>query len=140
MRNQIAAMAVAGLAAAGLTACGTPSDSQLASTASMTVNGNDVRPQVVRCDQIEWYRTIQIGDEASGARILIDQGVRPMVTKSVRITNLGGFTGLYSQTDGGDANTSFSGDKVTISGTANGFNTDKPSEPTTASFKISANC
>ena len=52
---------------------------------------------------------------------------------------MGGFTGLYSQGGNGDANMSFSGDKYTISGTANGFKTDT-NEPASAAFKISATC
>ena len=33
-----------------------------------------------------------------------------------------------------------SGDKFTIVGTANGFKTDKPNEPASATFKIIATC
>ena len=36
--------------------------------------------------------------------------------------------------------TSFSGDKFTITGTANGFNVDKPNEAASATFKIVATC
>lgn len=140
MRNLIKLAFVCVLASAGLTGCGSSSGSQLASTASMTVNGADVHPRVVRCTQIEWYRTIQIGDQASGVRVLIDQGTRPMIAKSVRITNLGGFTGMYAQGDGGDAGLHFSDGRFTITGNADGYNTDKPAEPTTAAFRISVNC
>ncbi len=141
MQNRIAATAAAALAVTVLAACGgTPSQAQLSSTATVTINGNDMRPQLVRCFQQEWYRTIELGDDASGATVVIDQRAQPLTTTSVRIHNLGGFTGMYSQGDGGDANTSFSGDKFAITGTANGFDTAKPGEPATAEFKIVANC
>ena len=39
---------------------------------------------------------------------------------------------LYSQGGNGDANMSFSGDRYTITGTANGYKTDKPNEPASA--------
>lgn len=35
---------------------------------------------------------------------------------------------------------SMTGDKFTISGTADGYKTDKPSEPATATFKIVVTC
>jgi len=47
---------------------------------------------------------------------------------------------MYSKDDGGNADMSLSGDKFTITGTANGFKTDKPGEPATATFKIIATC
>ena len=133
--------AVAALTAAVLGACSSPpSQAQIASTATVTVNGNEARIQVVKCGQLEWYRTIDIGGDFSGAKIVIDQRTQPLVVMSVRIQNMGGFTGMYSKDDGGDANMSLSGDKFTITGTANGFKTDKPGEPATATFKINAMC
>ena len=82
----------------------------------------------------------RIGGDYSGATVVIDEHAQPLVTKSVRIQNLGGFTGMYSQDDGDDANMSLSGDRFTITGTANGFKTDKPGEPAAADFKIIATC
>ncbi len=58
----------------------------------------------------------------------------------MRIQNLGGFTGMYSRGGEGDAEMSMSGDKFTISGTANGFKTDKPNEAASATFKIVVTC
>ncbi|WP_442931923.1 lipoprotein LpqH [Mycobacterium sp. 050134] len=55
-----------------------------------------------------------------------------------RFQNLGGFTGMYSRHDGGNASMSLSGDKFTITGTANGHKSDKPAEPASATFKIIA--
>ena len=140
MHNRIAATAAAALAVAVLAACSPRPQTQLSSTASVTVNGNDAKVNVVKCNQVEWYRTIEIGGDFAGAKVVIDERAQPLVTTSVRIQNLGGFTGMYSQGDGGDADMSLSGDKFTITGTANGFKTDKPGEPATATFKITAKC
>ena len=96
--------------------------------------------QAVKCSQIDWYRTIDIGGDFAGATVVVDQHAQPLTAKSVRIQNLGGFTGMYSQGGNGDANMSLSGDKFTITGTANGFKTDKPNEPASAPFKIIATC
>jgi hypothetical protein len=140
VQNRIAAATAAALAVAGLGACSARPQTQISSTASVTVNGNDAKINVVRCNQLEWYRTIDIGGEVAGAKVVIDGRTQPLTTMSVRIQNLGGFTGMYSKDDGGDADMSFSGEKFTITGTANGFKTDKPGEPASAAFKIVATC
>ncbi len=128
------------LAVAGLGACSPKPQSALSSTASVSVNGNDANIHVVKCTQLEWYRTIEVGGDFAGAKVVIDERAQPLTAESVRIQNLGGFTGMYSKDDGGDANMSFSGDKFTITGTANGFRTDKPGEAASAAFKIIATC
>ena len=140
MQNRIAAATAAVLAVAALGACSSRPQSQISSTASVTVNGNDAKINVVKCSQLEWYRTIDIGGDVAGAKVVFDGRTQPLTTMSVRIQNLGGFTGMYSKDDGGDADMSFSGEKFTITGTANGFKTDKPGEPASAAFKIVATC
>jgi ipoprotein LpqH len=140
VQNRIAAATAAVLAVAGLGACSPGPQTQLSSTASVTVNGNDAKINVVKCNQLEWYRTIDIGGDVAGAKVVIDERAQPLTATSVRIQNLGGFTGMYSKGDGGNADMSLSGDKFTITGTANGFKTDKPGEPASAAFKIVATC
>jgi hypothetical protein len=76
----------------------------------------------------------------AGAKVVIDQRAEPLTAESVRIQNLGGFTGMYSAHDGGNADISLSGDEFTITGSANGHKADLPGEPATATFKIVANC
>jgi ipoprotein LpqH len=137
MPNRIAAPAVAALAIAVLGACG--SQTATSSTASVTVDGKDARIHTVKCSQLEWYRTIDVGGDLAGVTAVVDERAQPLTAISVRIKNVSGFSGLYSQGGNGDANMSFSGDKYTISGTANGFKTDT-NEPASAAFKISATC
>lgn len=140
MRSQIAVAAAAALTVAVLGGCTSRPPTQLSSAASVSVNGNDANIHVVKCSQLEWYRTIDIGGDFAGAKIVIDQRAEPLTAQSVRIQNLGGFTGMYSRDGGGNADMSLSGDKFTITGTANGYKTDKPGEPATATFKIIATC
>jgi Mycobacterium 19 kDa lipoprotein antigen len=140
VRSRVVVVAAAALAVAGLGACSPKPQSQLSSTASVTVNGNDAKINVVKCTQLEWYRTIDIGGDFAGAKVVIDQRAEPLTTESVRIQNLGGFTGMYSAHDGGNADMSLSGDKFTITGTASGYKADQPTEPATATFKIIATC
>jgi lipoprotein LpqH len=139
MRNRIA-VPVAALAVAVLGACTPLPQTPLSSTASVTVNGNDAKFNVVKCTQVQWYRTIYIGGDFAGATVVVDERAERATAESVHIQNLGGFTGMYSQGGGGDADMSLSGGKFTITGTANGYKVDKPSEPATATFKIIVAC
>jgi lipoprotein LpqH len=137
MPNRIAAAGAAALALVVLVACG--SETAISGSAVVTVDGKDTRMQTVKCSQLEWDRTIDIGGDLARVTVVVDERKQPLTTTSVRIKNVGGFTGEYSQGGNGDANMSFSGDKYQISGTANGFKTDN-NEPASAAFKISATC
>ncbi|OBI35466.1 lipoprotein LpqH [Mycobacterium colombiense] len=139
MRNRIVA-AAAVLTVALVGACTSRPPNQLASTASVTVNGNDRNFHIVKCSQREWSRTIDIGGNFAGAKLIIDESAQPATVESVHIQNLGGFSGMYSRGDGGSADMSMTGDKFTVSGTANGYRTDKPGEPADATFKIFVSC
>ena len=139
MRNRIVTAAIA-LAVAVLGACTPRPQTELAGTASVTVNGHDEKFQIVKCTQVQWYRTIDIGGDFSGAKVVVDERGQPIKAESVQIRNSGGFTGMYSQGDGGDASLSLSGDRFTITGTAHGYRVDKPGEPAEATFKITAAC
>jgi lipoprotein LpqH len=139
MLNRIAAVTIA-LSVAVLGACTPRPQTPLGGTASVTVNGNDAKFQIVKCTQVEWYRTIDIGGNFSGATIAVDERAEPVTVTSVHIRNLSGFTGMYSQGDGDDAKTSLSSGKFTITGTAHGSKADNPNEPATATFKIVVTC
>ncbi len=140
MANRIAPVALA-FAVAALGACSSQSQAPLGGTASVGVNGSDAKFQVVKCSQLEWYRSIEIGGDSAGATVRLEQRGGPATADSVRIRNIGSFTGMYSQGDGSDAaNVSLSGDRYTITGTAHGYQVNKPGEPADATFKISVTC
>ncbi|MBV8967238.1 MAG: lipoprotein LpqH [Mycobacteriaceae bacterium] len=139
------------VAVAGLAACSSGSQPNHPSQASVTINGNTVASkQSVSCNQQinalpgaqqQWYWTIAVGDrDVPGVRAMLDGSGDKLTTESVHILNLGGFTGAYTKNDGGQASASFGSETFTITGTANGFNTDKPDQPATATFKIVATC
>lgn len=140
MQNRTVIPAV--FAATLLSACSAPSQGQLASTATVNINGTEVRPDLVRCFQQEWYRTIALGNDESGATAILDQRQHPATTISVRFHNLGGFTGTTTAAPGGGgaADTRFDGSNFVISGTANGSTSAKPTEAATVDFKIKATC
>lgn len=140
MQNRTVIPAV--FAATLLSACSAPSQGQLASTATVNINGTEVRPDLVRCFQQEWYRTIALGNDESGATAILDQRQHPATTISVRFHNLGGFTGTTTAAPGGGGavDTRFDGSNFVISGTANGSTSAKPTEAATVDFKIKATC
>jgi ipoprotein LpqH len=140
MRNRIQGGAAA-VALILLVGCTTRPPTQIAATATVTVDGNDVQFNIVNCKQVEWYRTIHIGGDFAGATVQVDERREPVTVPSVRIQNVRGFTGMYSEGDGSEpAKVSLNSGKFTISGSAHGSTTDKPNEPTTAAFKIFVTC
>lgn len=139
MRTPIVATAAV-LAVALIGACASRPPTQIASTASVTVNGNDRKFHIVKCSQLEWTRTIEIGGDFAGAKLVVDESGQPATVVSVHIQNLGGFSGMYSRGGDGTADMSMTGDKFTVSGTANGYRTDKPGEPASATYKIFVSC
>lgn len=106
----------------------------------MTVDGHGRTFHIVKCGQLQWTRTIDIGGNFAGANVVIDENAQPATAESVRIQNLGGFSGMYSRGDGGNADLSVTGDRFTLTGTANGYKTEKPGEPAAATFKIVVTC
>ena len=126
------------LAAACLAACSS-SAAPNPPSAAVTINGIDaLQTHAVKCTQLQWTWMINVGDTASGATITVDPSNETPTTTAVHITNVGGFSGIYSQNNGA-ADTRVSGETFTIAGTANGVHTDTW-EPTSARYKIVAQC
>lgn len=55
------------LSIAVVVGCSARVSAPLSTTASVIVNGMDAKMQIVRCHQLEWYRTIELGGAHSGA-------------------------------------------------------------------------
>lgn len=138
--RRLIAPALAVLATSVLGACTSEPRTAVVSTAAVTVNGIETKFNVVTCSQVQWYRTIRIGGRLAGATVVVDGRAARAVAESVRIQDVSGFTGMYSQGVGDAANTRFEGGTYLITGVAAGSPTAKPMEPTTADFKISAKC
>jgi ipoprotein LpqH len=138
-KNGFAAATGAALIAVGLAACSSQPQTVAAGTAWVKINGIEaMKTDHVRCTQVQWLKMIEIGDSMSGARLFVDEAAATPNAKSVHIRNLGGFTGLYSEGDGGNANTTFGDGRLTVTGTADG--SDKDNQPATAKFDISVRC
>jgi len=138
-RRRIVAVTV-GLVALGAAACSSPEPALGGTTATVTIDGNNVGGTLpVTCKQtgFTWY--IQTMDKDKGfTAVLATDG--PAQAKSVEFRDLGGFTGNFWAKNMGDAETTGNQGRYTISGTADGNFADKPSDAATAKFRITADC
>ena len=147
MIKRLVVVAAAGIAAGGVAACSSepgPFEPQpgtlVAGTAQVTVNGTDTgTTEIVQCMPAGSLTTITTGDNASGVTAMVSSQ-DALVVESVSINNLGGFTGSYNAGLGGTANVTMTGRTYDITGTADGFLTDKPSFRTNGTFAIKVSC
>ena len=112
----------------------------VAGTAHITVNDKDLGEfQSVRCEPAGTLTTITTGDENSGSTAVVSNS-DGLTARLVSIRDLGGFTGSYNQGLGGEAKVTLTGKTYTITGNADGFNTDKPSYRAGGTFTIKVAC
>lgn len=143
---RIRRIAVAGIALALAGCSSAPSEPQLqkgelvAGTAKVTVNGQDAgNTKSVQCTATGPLTTIITGDEASGVSALISNR-EALTAEAISLRDLGGFTGSYNAGLGGTAKVTMTGRTYDITGTADGFDTAKPSFRTSGTFAIKVSC
>jgi hypothetical protein len=109
-------------------------------TAQVVVNGQSaITTHEIRCTQDGWAHTVEIGDEKSGVKLVVETG-SAITAKSVVITNMGGFNGHVWEQQIGQAKAEIIGTTFRVSGTAEGATIEDPNHPATAAFDIKANC
>lgn len=143
-RALLVATAGAAVAVAGCSSNPPPPPPQpgtlVAGTAAVTVNDNDLGQfKSVQCTAAGRQTTITTGDDSSGSTAVVSRG-DGLNAQLVSIRDLGGFTGSYNQGLGGEAKVTLTGNTYTITGTADGFNTDAPSFRTNGTFTIKVAC
>jgi lipoprotein LpqH len=112
----------------------------ISGTAQITVNDADLGEFTsVHCTIAGPLTTITTGNDETGSTTTISNE-EGLTAKAVSIRNLGGFTGSYNEGLGGEADVELDGNTYTITGTADGFATDKPSFRTTGTFSIKVAC
>jgi lipoprotein LpqH len=117
-----------------------PPGALAAGTAQVTVNGQDTgTTEAVQCSSTGSLTTITTGDQASGVTAMVSNQDQ-LAAESVAINNLGGFTGSYNAGLGGTAKVSMTGRTYDITGTADGFDTAKPSFRSSGTFAIKVSC
>ncbi len=133
--------------AAGAVGCSSGSDQPdpqpgtlPAGTANITVNDSDLGQfPSVQCVPAGSLTTIRTGDDTAGTTAVVANGDE-LSAQSVSINNLGGFTGSFNQGLGGEAKVTMTGPTYTITGKADGFQTDQPSFRTNGTFTIKVSC
>jgi lipoprotein LpqH len=112
----------------------------VAGTAQVTVNGQDTgTTEAVQCSSLGSLTMINTGDQASGVAATVSNKDE-LTAESVGINNLGGFTGSYNAGLGGTAKVTMTGRTYDITGTADGFDTAKPSFRSSGTFSIKVSC
>jgi ipoprotein LpqH len=112
----------------------------VAGTAQVTINGQDAgTTEAVQCSSVGALTTIDTGDEAAGVTAMVSNSDE-LIAETVAITNLGGFTGSYNNGLGGTAEVTMTDRTYDITGTADGFATDKPSFRIPGTFAIKVSC
>jgi hypothetical protein len=109
-------------------------------TASITINDRALGDVMsVHCTPAGPLMTITTGTETSGSTSVVSNA-EGLTAQSVYIRDLGGFTGSYNLDLGGSADVEMTGNTYSISGRADGFETEKPSFRTEGTFEIKAAC
>lgn len=117
-----------------------PSGTLPAGTGELSVNGSSVRTtEAVRCESIEWTRTIRTGDEAAGVTVMLSNA-KKLVAEFVRFHDFDGFTGSYDRHLQGEAAVAMTGSSYRIAGTAVGYANSKPTARTTVPFELRVSC
>jgi hypothetical protein len=140
-------LALAGLAAlAAVAGCSSPPPAKpepgtlVIGTAAVTVNDVDAgTTDAVTCTTAGALTTITTGGADSGVTALVSNKGE-LTAESVSIRNLGGFTGSYNAGLGGDATVTMTGRTYAITGSAQGFATDKPSFRANGTFDVKVAC
>ena len=142
-RSLVVAVAVVVIAGAGCSAHAankrTPGTLP-AGTAELSVDDDTARvTTAVRCESIEWLRTIKTGDEASGVSVMLSNA-KKLVAEFVRFRDFDGFTGSYDRHLQGEAAVAMTGNTYRIAGTAVGYNNVKPTARATEPFELRVSC
>jgi hypothetical protein len=117
-----------------------PPGDLVAGTAQVTVNGQDTgTTEAVQCSSTGSLTIIETGDQTSGVMAMVSNEDE-LIAESVAINNLGGFTGSYNAGLGGTAKVTMTGRTYDITGTADGFDTAKPSFRASGTFAIKVSC
>ena len=138
--RHLAAVIAVGGAVLGLTACSSPEPALGGTTATVAIDGNDAGgayPVTCRQTGFTWYIQTAGKDKGFTAVLAMDG---PPKAESVEFRDIGGFSGNFWKGNIGDAQVTGQQGRYTITGTADGNFTDKPSDAATARFRIQTNC
>lgn len=117
-----------------------PPGALVAGSAQVTVNGQDTgTTTAVQCSSTGSLTTIDTGDQRSGITAMLSNKDE-LTAEFVSINNVAGFTGSYNAGLGGTAKVVMTDRTYDITGTADGFDTAKPSFRAAGTFAIKVAC
>jgi hypothetical protein len=109
-------------------------------TAQVTINDRALpESHTVKCTPIGSFTEVTTGGTAAGTMTFVSSDKKLGAT-SVKISDLGGFTGSYDAGLQGTADVTLQGYTYTIRGRAEGFETANPSLKATGTFTIKVAC
>ncbi len=123
----------------GLVGCASPNAALGSSTATVTLNGTNLGSQPVTCSQVGWNWTIKSVNEKGGFTAVLSTH-ETVTARSVQIEDMGGFTGSFWEGTVGDGRASVANSNYRISGTAEGWFNDAPTDRVDATFEIETDC
>lgn len=143
MKNRfVAATAATFLMPAGLLGCSIDDRESLLGkhTAQVRINGSDVGDLPISCSQVQWRWTIETLRDTPGFTVQLSTEGKSVTPESVKLRNLGGFTGSFWENLDLRAEAGIADSTFTVTGTATGFYADNPTETATADFMIRTDC
>ncbi|MET0900032.1 MAG: lipoprotein LpqH [Mycobacterium sp.] len=146
MNNGVCALTTAALLLATAVGCSSPDEEPLPpgalapGTAAITINDQDLgEVTAVGCTSAGPLMTITTGTDTTGSTSVVSNA-DGLAAQSVYIRDLGGFTGSYNLDLGGDADVELTGNTYSITGSADGFETENPSFRKQGTFEIKVAC
>ncbi len=108
--------------------------------ARLTIDGNTHNTRPPACSQDQSYRTIDIREHDDRVEAVVLLSGDRVIPQWVKIRNVDGFTGSFWQGGVGDAHADLAKNTYTITGSADGINSNNPNKVVTEDFKITAEC
>jgi hypothetical protein len=108
--------------------------------ARVTIDGNAHSTRPPACSQDQSYRTIDIREHDGRVEAVVLLSGDRVIPQWVKIRSIGGFTGSAWQGGVGDAHVDLAKNTYTITGSAEGINSNNPNKVVTEDFKITAEC
>ncbi len=108
--------------------------------ARLTIDGNTHSTRPPACSQDQSYRTIDIREHDGRVEAVVLLSGDRVIPQWVKIRDIDGFTGSAWQGGLGDAHVDLAKNTYTITGSAEGIDSNNPNKVVTEDFKITAEC
>ncbi|MFY1621220.1 lipoprotein LpqH [Micromonospora sp. WMMD736] len=133
-------LAAAGLVVIGLAGCAVPAPAVGTRTAELSVGGDGATAtQPVSCSQTGWMWILESFAEEPGFTAVLRSGLDG-AADSVQLRDIGGFTGAYWAGTTGSGEVNIEEGVFTVSGEAEGYFAEDPTDRVTVPYRVTARC